>query len=303
MKNSNELLNLVQGLPKQRLAVVCAEDEMVFDAIIELEKRNLIEPILIGNLKDIEKLLASKSVNPSSFKILPSETKEEAAKIAIGLIRDKEADFLMKGSIDTKTLLKEVVNKETGIRIGKLLSHIALFSFPTLNRVLLATDCAMNIAPDIDAKIGLIENAVSLAQTLGYQKPKVALISASEKVNPKLISSVEAEQITEHFKNEKNYIVEGPFALDNVVSLASSRHKGLSGEVAGAADILVFPNLDAGNIFYKTSVFLANADVAGLIVGASCPIVLTSRSDSSLSKRNSILMAMVYNYGIKNTSN
>ena len=170
---------------------------------------------------------------------MPSETKEEAAKIAIGLIRDKEADFLMKGSIDTKTLLKEVVNKETGIRIGKLLSHIALFSFPTLNRVLLATDCAMNIAPDIDAKIGLIENAVSLAQTLGYQKPKVALISASEKVNPKLISSVEAEQITEHFKNEKNYIVEGPFALIMLFS-SFSRHKGLGGEVAGAADILVF---------------------------------------------------------------
>jgi phosphate butyryltransferase len=280
--------------------VVAAEDPIVIDAIADAVELGLIEPILIGNEERIRQIIQNKKLQAQ---IIPAIDPEEAAKIAVRMIKNKEADFLMKGLIETKVLLKAVVNSETGIKSGRLLSHVALFSMPTIDRVLLATDCAMNIQPDEDGMIGIIENAVQLAKTLDYKRPKIAVISAAEKVNPKLSSSVMAEKLTQHFQNVKDFFVQGPFALDNVVSLKSAQHKGLSGEVAGKADILIFPNLDAGNIFYKSAVFLANAEVAGVIVGAQCPIVLTSRSDSGRSKLNSIILAMVYNYGLQNLSN
>jgi phosphate butyryltransferase len=299
MLRINELLPKVKHLPRQRLAVVAAEDPIVLDAVVDAVALGLIEPILIGNEEIIKKHIQNKKIQAQ---IIPTVDTEDAAKIAVRMIKNKEADFLMKGLIETKVLLKAVVNSETGIKSGRLLSHVALFSFSVLDRVLIATDCAMNIQPDEDGLIGIIENAVLLAKTLEYKKPKVAIISATEKVNPKLASSVMAEKLTQYFQNANDCAVQGPFALDNVVSISSAQHKGLSGEVAGKADILVFPNLDSGNIFYKTAVFLANADAAGIIVGAQCPIVLTSRSDSGRSKLNSIILAMVYNYGLQNLS-
>jgi phosphate butyryltransferase len=298
----NKLLHNVGKLPPQRLAVVASNDEIVLESVVYAKSQGLIKPILIGNEKGIlEKLLILKA-KTEEYKIINSETPEECAALAVKLIRTNEADLLMKGLIETRLLLKEVVNSETGIKAEKLLSHVALFSYPLLDRFIIATDCAMVINPGLEEKKGLIKNATNFARRIGLKRPKVAVISASEKVNSKLLSSVDAAILKEFFENEEDFILDGPFALD-IISSASAKHKGIESPVAGNPDILVFPNLDSGNIFYKASVYLAHAEVAGLVVGAKCPIILTSRSDSQKSKLNSIALAMVYNYGLQNTSN
>jgi phosphate butyryltransferase len=210
----------------------------------------------------------------------------------------------MKGLIDTKVLLKGVVNSDYGIKDAKLLSHVGIVSYPTHDKVLFATDGAMNISPDVSQKIMIIEAAVKLAKSLGYDKPKVGLVSAVEKVNPKILSTVEAKEIVDYYQDKKiDFYIDGPFAVDNLVSMESVKQKNITSIVGGDADILVFPNLDAGNIFYKTSVFLANGKSAGIVLGAKVPIVLTSRADSAEAKLNSILLAVLNHDGLSNLSN
>lgn len=288
--NFEIFLEQAKNCPKQRLAVASPEDESVLDAVLAAEREGLIEAILIGNEEIIRKMTHSE-------KIVNAQSTEEAAALAVGMIRAGEADILMKGLLDTRTLLRAVVNSETGIREQKLLSHITLFSLPDFPRLLAASDCAMVISPGIEEKRSIIENAALFMRRIGVRNPKIALISATEKTNPKLPSSVEASELTDHFRNEKDFMVSGPFALDNVLSAESRKTKGIADEVAEGADVLIFPDLDAGNIFYKAAVFLGKAEAAGLVLGAKAPIVLTSRADSVKSKLNSIAMAVVYNHG------
>lgn len=295
-------LTQAKKLPKQRLVVASAEDDFVLEAICAAERESLIVPILIGNKKEISAKLESMNYSGEST-IIEAETAEEAAALAVKMIRAGEADILMKGLLETRVLLKAVVNSDTGIKERKLLSHLTLFSFPKFSRLLAGSDCAMIINPGIEEKKGIIENAAFFMQRIGRFHPHIALLSATEKANPKLPSSTEAKELTEFYREEKNFSVEGPFALDNILSAASRKHKNIESEVAEAADVLIFPDLDAGNIFYKTAVHLGNAEVAGLVLGAKVPIVLTSRADSGKSKLNSIALAMVYNYGLQNNGN
>lgn len=299
LKNLNDLVRYSQNLPKARLVVAMGNDKEVIEAVEMAKNLNVITPILVGPKKEIIAMLN----NPNDYQIIDAQTSEEAAEIAVAMIKNNEADFLMKGLLDTKVLLKAVVNRETGIRDGKLLSHVALFSFPSLDHLLFASDCAMIISPTLEEKEAIIKNVVDVMITLGFKKAKVGIVSAVEKVNPKIPTTVEAKDLIEKFKENENLILDGPFAIDNLVSMESVIHKGIVSDVAGVADALIFPNLEAGNIFYKTSVFLAGAEVCGFIVGAKCPIVLTSRADSHQAKLNSILLAMVYNYGKNNLSN
>ena len=217
-----------------------------------------------------------------------------ASKKAMDFVNNQDADIIMKGLIDTKILLKAVVNTTYGIKQQKLLSHVGLLSFADLNHVIFVTDGAMNIAPTVDEKIAIIENAVLLAQNIGYEKPKVGLVSAVEKVNLKMQSTVDASDILTYYQNKEiTFQIDGPFAIDNLVSHEAAKHKGITSEIAGEADILVFPNIESGNVFYKTSVFLAHAKSAGIICGAKVPIVLTSRADSMETKLHSIFLAVV----------
>lgn len=298
LKNLDDLRIAAKKAKKKRMAVVFAHDSHVIEAVKDAYDFGIVDPVLIGIKKEILALMDTYALDPS-IDIVDEADPEKATKIAMDMVNDGSVDIVMKGLIDTKILLKGVVNKDYGIRQAELLSHVGIVSYPTLDRVLFATDGAMNIAPDYQQKIQIIEAAVQLAKSLGYEKPKVGLVSAVEKVNPKIESTLDAEKIVNYYKDKTiDFIVDGPFAVDNLVSMESVKHKHLTSPVAGVCDILVFPNLDGGNIFYKTSVFLANGRSAGIIMGAKVPIVLTSRADSAESKLNSILLAVVSKDGL-----
>ena len=201
----------------------------------------------------------------------------------------------MKGLVDTSIIMKQVLDKEIGLRTGKVISHVAVFNVDTYHKVFMVTDAAMNIAPDLNQKKEIIENAVVLAKALEIEKPKVAIIAAKEKVSPKMEATVHAKELAEMNQRGEilDCIVDGPFALDNAVSKESARVKGIESEVAGDADILLVPDIDAGNVLYKSLTFLGNAKSAGLIIGTKSPIVLTSRADNDEAKLNSIALAVL----------
>lgn len=281
------------------MAVVFAHDEFVIKAVQEAMKLGVVKPVLIGIKPEIDQIIAKLGLI-GDYTIIDQSDPETATKIAMDMVSSGDADIVMKGLIDTKILLKGVVNKEYGIRQAKLLSHVGMVSYPNFDRVLFATDGAMNILPTVEEKILIVENAVSLAHSLGYDNPYVGIVSSVEKVNPKIPSTVDSQAIIDHYASNprSGFTIDGPFAIDNLVSLDSVKHKNLTSPVAGRADILLFPDLDAGNIFYKTSVFLADGTSAGLVIGAKVPIVLTSRADSAEAKLYSILLAVVNQDGL-----
>lgn len=300
MKNIRDILTKAKSIKKFKIGVAAAEDEDVLVAINGAMEYGILHPILFGDQEKILKILTDKKYPLDKFEIIPTASNEESAKLAVKYAKEGKVDVLMKGLLETKTLLKEVVNKETGIREKELLSHASIISYPNLSRLIFITDGAMVMYPDVNQKIKLIENAVEMMKALGYKnKIKVGLVSAIETYNPKLTSSKEAVEVMDYFKENplKDVIVEGPFAVDNLVSKEAALKKGIKAQVAGEADLLVFPNLDSGNVFYKTSVYLAGADSAGLILGAKVPIVLTSRADHSVIKLYSIALAGVYQDG------
>jgi phosphate butyryltransferase len=303
LKSIDDLRVLAEKVNRKKMAVVFAHDDHVIEAIKEASDQGFIEPILIGKEIEIKALVKQFNLK-KPYQIIAEDDGEKATRIAMDLINAKKVDILMKGLIDTKVLLKGVVNSEYGIKDATLLSHVGIVSFPTYKKVLFATDGAMNISPDYEQKILIIEAAVKLAKSLGYKNPKVGIVSAVEKVNPKIESTLDAQKIVEYYKNKEiDFIVDGPFAVDNLVSVDSVKQKGITSPVGGDADILLFPNLDGGNIFYKTAVFLANGRSAGIILGAKVPIVLTSRADTAEAKLNSIILAVLNHDGLSNLSN
>ncbi len=300
MKNIRDILTKAKSIKKFKIGVAAAEDEDVLVAINGAMEYGILHPILFGDEEKILEILNEKKYPLDKFEIIPTTSSEESAKLAVKYAKEGKVEVLMKGLLETKTLLKEVVNKETGIRDKELLSHASILSFQNLNRLICITDGAMVMYPDVNQKIKLIENAVEMMKALGFKKQlKVGLVSAIETYNPRLSSSADAIEVMEYFKNNPidNVVVEGPFAVDNLVSKEAALKKGIKTTVAGEADLLVFPNLDSGNVFYKTSVYLAGAESAGLILGAKVPIVLTSRADHSVIKLYSIALAGVYQDG------
>ena len=302
MKTVREFLEAARRIPPKRMAVVFAQDEFVLEAVQDACQAGIVFPILIGDAAEINRLREHLGF-AHPCEIIDEPDAEKASRIGVDLVNRGEADLIMKGILDTKVLLKAVVNSETGIKASKLLSHVGIVSFPGFDRVLFVTDGAMNIAPGAEEKILILENAVSLAHSLGYECPKVGIVSSVEKVNPKIASTVDAEAIKAHYAEfpPQGFLVDGPFAVDNLVSEDSVRHKGILSPVAGKADILLFPNLDAGNVFYKTSVFLGHAEAAGLVIGAKVPIVLTSRADSAETKSNSIALGVLSCHGLSHS--
>ncbi len=299
LKRVDELIIFAKAAKTKRIAVVFAHDENVMEAVAKAIELGVVDPVLIGESREIANLM-SKHCLGHAYEVIDESDGEKATKIAMDLVNAGKAEIVMKGLIDTRVLLKGVVNKEYGIRKAQLLSHVGLVSYPGFDRVLFASDGAMNIEPSIDEKIMIIENAVTLAHNLGYREPKVGLVSAVEKVNPKIQSTVDAEKIKEYYRANppQGFLIDGPFAIDNLVSHEAVKHKGIESPVAGNADVLIFSHLDGGNIFYKTSVFLAQGTSAGIIVGAKVPIVLTSRADSAEAKLLSILLAVVTQDGL-----
>jgi len=293
LKNLDDLKKLVEGGPRKKLVLAAAQDQHSLGAVVRAREENIIEPILIGDKELIHNICLSNNYNIDGLRIVHEPDIEKSVEIAVKMVSNKQADILMKGKIGSPSLLKIVLNREWGLRTGNLLSHFALFEVNTYHKVFAVTDVAMNIAPNLKEKIAIVNNGVGCLNRLGYIMPKVAVLGAVEMVNENMGATLDAALLSKMNQRDqiRNCIIDGPLAFDNAVSLESAQYKGIKSEVAGDTDLLLMPDIEVGNVLYKSLVFFAKAKVASIILGAMVPIVLTSRSDSEQAKFDSILLA------------
>jgi len=294
MKTIDEIIESARKAGKKRIAVAAAQEHSALEAAVDAAKHGIAEPILIGDSVAIRQVADELKLDISAFRIIEEKDYAKAAAKAVELVKAGEADMVMKGILDTSILLKAVLNKENGLNTGRLTSHVAVMQVPTYHKLLLVTDAAINIAPDLAGKIDMITNAVQVARAIGVENPKVALLAAVEKVNPdKMPCTTDAAVLTQMNRRGqiKGCIIDGPLALDNAVSKESARIKKIVSDVAGDADILMTPDIEAGNVLYKCLLDLAQARGAGIVVGAAKPVVLTSRADTADTKLASIALA------------
>lgn len=291
----DELLKIVKTRPKKTIAVAMADEHEVLSAISQANKEGIADAVLVGDKKSIIQCAKEKNIDISKFDIVQADNENQSVVRAIQLVHEHLADTLMKGRCSSATLLKGILDKQHDVRTGKLLSHCAILEVPTYHKLIFMTDGGMNIAPDLDAKIGIIDNAVACARLLGIDPPKVALISALEKVNYKAMPcTIDAAVLSKMNQRGQiqNAIVDGPLALDNAISKKACEIKGIESPVGGDADILIMPAIEAGNVFYKALSILAHAKTAGVVLGAKVPIILSSRADSEETKYLSIAVGL-----------
>ena len=271
-------------------AVAAAEDAEVLSALKMAQQAGLKKAYLTGNKECVTALMRDLGMNPEGIEVLDAQDSVQASRLAVKLVREGRANLLMKGLVDSAILLKAVLNKEEGIMEGRRLSHAALMKVPGHKPFVIA-DGAVNIAPGVEEKIDIIENTLRLTRALGIDQPAVLLISAVEKISPKMQSTLDAQAIMAHYQNDKRLKAAGPMALDIAVSKEAARHKGYDNPLAGEGDILLMPNIESGNVLYKSLIHFAKAQAAALVLGAAAPIVMTSRSDTQDVKFHSILLS------------
>jgi phosphate butyryltransferase len=279
-----------------KIAIAAGESVCALNAANSAVSANLASVILVGDRLKIEKSADVAGICLTQFEIVDIKEPFEACKVAARLVSGGEAAALMKGDTPTAMVLRAALDRDIGLRTGKKLSHVAMFSTPSYHKPFIVTDCAVNIAPDFETKADIIENAVGVMRKLGVSLPKVALLAAKETVDEKMPVTLEWARILElHRQGERmqDCIVDGPFALDNAISNRACEIKGVNSPVGGDADILVVPNIEAGNILYKCLTFIAKADSCGIVVGAKRPIILTSRADCTNSRLNAIALAVL----------
>lgn len=294
-RHLSEILEIAKNQTSKKLVVAAAEDLHVLQAVLHAQSENIINPILIGDAEKILELCSENELEPMDIPLINEKDPGKCCELAIELIRKGEASILMKGLVHTAPLLKAVLDMNNGLRKNELLSHAAIFEVPSYHKLLAITDAAMNIQPDLEEKAGIIENAVEMFHRIGKKEPKVGVLAPIEKVNPRIQSTVDAGDLKAMNLSGriKGCLVDGPLAMDNAVSREAAVLKGINSQVAGDVDILLTPDLNSGNILYKTLIFLANSISAAVVMGASAPIVLTSRADSEQSKLMSIALAAV----------
>ncbi|SHH32484.1 phosphate butyryltransferase [Thermosipho atlanticus] len=294
MKKLSEFLEKSKINGPKTVAVAVAEDEVVLKAVEKARKEGIVNAILVGKASKIKEIFEKNDMDINFYEIIDKQNETEAAKTAVSLVSEKKADFVMKGKIKTGDLMREVLKEEHNLRTGRTLSLVSIFEIPSYHKLLIVSDAGMTIAPTLEQKVDIINNSVYVARkALGIENPKVAILGAVEIVNSKMPITIEAAVLAKmnDRKQIKNCIVDGPFALDNAVSIEAAKHKGIDSPVAGDADILIMPDIEAGNIFYKAMVFLGKAKVASTIVGAKVPIALTSRADSDETKLLSLALS------------
>lgn len=287
-----KLLERCRPLPALRTAVICPEEKTALEGALEARAEGLIEPVLVGRRAKIEEVARKAGLELSGLEIVEAEGEQASANRGVDIVVDGGAQALMKGHIHSDTYLAAVIRKENGLRTSQRTSHCFAMDIPEWEKPLMITDAALNVAPTVQHKVSIAQNAIHLARAMGISKPNVAVMSAVESATPGIISSMEAAEVAREIYI--GGIVEGPFALDNAVSPRAAQLKGIASSVAGNADILVMPSIEAGNILFKGLVYLAGAETAGLVVGASAPVILTSRADSAEARIASCALAVLY---------
>jgi phosphate acetyltransferase len=295
------LIARAKELPPRTAIVVHPCDETSLRGAVEAADGGLIVPILVGPEAKIRAVARECGLDIGRFEIVDVPHSHAAAAKSVELIRSGRGEILMKGSLHSDELLREVAAREGGLRTGRRISHVFIMDVPTYPHPLFITDAAVNIAPDLDDKRDIIQNAIDLHRGLGLGPPRVAILSAVETVTPKIPSTIEAAALCKMADRGQitGGIVDGPFALDNAISPEAARIKGLHSEVAGNAQILVVPDLEAGNMLAKNLTFLANADAAGIVLGARVPVVLTSRADAVRTRLASCAVAALYAHALQ----
>jgi len=280
------LLDRCRALPPAPTAVAHPCDQSSLESAVTAAKLGLLIPILVGPQKKIEGVSKQSGIDISGFEIVDAPHSNAAAEAAVRLVREGKAEMLMKGSLHTDEVMGAVVARDTGLRTERRISHCFVMDVPALEQALIITDAAVNIFPTLEDKVHIVQNAIDLAHALGIAKPKVAILSAMETVNPKVQSTVEAGALCKMADRGQitGGILDGPLALDNAINLEAAKIKKIDSPVAGYADILVVPDLEAGNMLAKSLSFLADADSAGIVLGARVPIILTSRADTVIAR-------------------
>lgn len=290
-----ELLNLAKAKAKKTISVAAANDKEVLVAVTEAVTLGIVNAILVGDEVKIKEICVDEKLSLENITIIHEEDVVKAATKAVEQVALGNADFLMKGMLNTSDLLKAVLNKEKGIRGQGMLSHVMLYDVSTYHKLISLTDGGMVMYPELKDKIGIINNAVMVAHKLGIENPKIAPICAVEVVNPSMQATIDAAMLSQMNKRGqiKGCIIDGPLALDIAISQQAARHKGIVSEVAGDSDILLVPSIESGNFLGKALTYFAGAENAGVIVGAKCPVVLVSRADSARSKLYSIALGSI----------
>lgn len=295
-KSFDDLLAKVAECPMKKVAVACAQDDAVLEAVKAAKDRNIAEAILVGDEAKIRTIASVLKMNADEFEIINVVDPIEAARTAVKLVHDGKADMYMKGLIDTKSFLKSVLDKEVGLRTDKTLSHVCVFDVKGIDHLLFLSDVVFVPYPDLDTKAQIIKNTVEIAHACGIECPKVAPLAAVEVVNPKMPCTVDAEALTKMNENGEitGCIVDGPLSLDLAIEPEAAFHKGTTGrKIVGDADVLLFPDIQAGNITYKCLVHTADVKNGNILTGTKAPVILTSRSDEFEVKVNSIALAAI----------
>ena len=289
------LLARCQGLEPVPTAVAHPCEATALSGAVEAAQRGLIRPLLVGPAARIREIAASEGIDLGDIEIVDVPHSHASAAKAVELIKEGRAEILMKGSLHTDELMSAIVSREGGLRTARRISHVFVMDVPTYHKVLIVTDGAINIAPTLEDKVDICQNAIDLAISLGLEKPKVAILAAVETVTSKMPATIDAAALCKMAERGqiKGGILDGPLAFDNAISKQAAQTKGIKSEVAGDPDILLAPDLEAGNILAKQLSFLANADSAGMVLGARVPVILTSRADSVRSRIASCAVAML----------
>ena len=290
-----EIIAAARKRERVKIAVAAAADADVLIAVNEAKNAGIADAILVGDVAGIERICRQQGIDCGIFEIEQEPDVRLAAKRAAALVRSGNAQVMMKGLVGTADFMRAVLSKTEGLGTGRLLSHIVVFEAPGYQRLMTLTDAAINIAPDLPQKVQIIDNALMVTTAIGIREPRIAMLAAVETVNSAMKATEDAALIAKMAERGqiKGCRIDGPLALDNAVSAAAAKHKGIGGEVAGMADVLVVPYIEVGNVLYKALVYFAEAPLGGIVIGAAAPVVLTSRADSPQNKVNSIALAVV----------
>ncbi|MZQ98170.1 MAG: phosphate butyryltransferase [Acidaminobacter sp.] len=291
MRNFGELIEAAKSAPRSVISVAGAEDRAVLEAVKLAEELGFVRSILVGRHAGIESL--AKEVGLTDYEIVEAETPEEAVEAAVQAVREGRASILMKGFVNTSVYMRGILSRDRGLRTGRLLSLLAVYEVPGYHKLIYASDSGVNVSPDLAQKKDILANSVLALKTIGIPEPKVAALTANEMVDPKVVSTVDAAALVEAVRSGElpSCVIEGPVAFDVAFDAEAARHKGVESRIAGDVDLLIFPNIETGNVLGKSWLHFNKAKWAGIILGASHPVVLGSRSDTAEIKLNSIALA------------